>query len=148
MIKSVADLRKIKEQFINTTKRERKRISVCAGTGCVVNGSLKVIKAFEEEIKKHGLLVDLEMLTEGSEGVRVSKTGCHGFCQMGPLVYINPGDMLLVKVAPEDVPAIVQSCIIEDGLPPRRTSITTPRPTKPISKVKRSPSTASRTGKC
>ena len=120
MIKSVADLRKIKEQFINTTKRERKRISVCAGTGCVVNGSLKVIKAFEEEIKKHGLLVDLEMLTEGSEGVRVSKTGCHGFCQMGPLVYINPGDMLLVKVAPEDVPAIVQSCIIEDGLPPEK----------------------------
>ncbi|MDD2630273.1 MAG: NADH-quinone oxidoreductase subunit NuoF [Limnochordia bacterium] len=120
MIKSTADLQQIKERFTNTVSGERKRISVCAGTGCVVNGSLKVIAAFEEEIKKRGLLVDLKMLSDGCEGVRVSQTGCHGFCQMGPLVYINPGDMLLVKVTVDDVPEIVEFCILKDELPPEK----------------------------
>lgn len=118
MLRTRADLEQIKNDYEKALKGQRKRVSVCAGTGCVANGSLEVLQAFEEEIKRRGLLVDLQMLSDGCEGVRVNRSGCHGFCQLGPLVRIEPGGRLLVKVRPQDVPQIVEQCIIADEEPP------------------------------
>lgn len=80
------------------------RVLVCAGTGCVANGSLDVIKKFEE----FGL--NVEKLVEHKEFTTV-KTGCHGFCEKGVLVVIPDLDVTYVKVKKEDVEEIVRKHI-------------------------------------
>ena len=80
------------------------RVLVCAGTGCVANGSLEVIKKFEE----FGL--NVEKLPEHKDFTMV-KTGCHGFCEKGVLVVIPDLDVTYVKVKKEDVEEIVRKHI-------------------------------------
>ena len=80
------------------------RVLVCAGTGCVANGSLEVIKKVEE----FGL--NVEKLPEHKDFTTV-KTGCHGFCEKGVLVVIPDLDVTYVKVKKEDVEEIVRKHI-------------------------------------
>jgi len=80
-------LNKIGTDFIVRSQAAARRILVCAGTGCLVNGSLKVYEAFARAIKDSGLNAIVELKKE-EEGIFVSRTGCQGFCQIGPLVTI------------------------------------------------------------
>ncbi|MDR2366548.1 MAG: NADH-quinone oxidoreductase subunit NuoF [Deltaproteobacteria bacterium] len=82
---------------------------VCCGTGCTSSGSQPVIKAFREELEINGL----------GKTVEVFITGCHGFCEMGPLVVIYPQNVFYVLVKPEDVQEIVERTI-KGGLPVER----------------------------
>lgn len=92
-----------------------RRIIICAGTGCVANGSLKLQDLLVEQTKAAGLdvVVELREETAGtpclSGRVHVSRSGCQGFCQMGPLVTIEPEGTFYVKVRPDDVPEIVSA---------------------------------------
>ena len=79
----------------------KKRIFLCGGTGCISSGSRKVHAAFEEELKKQ--LVD--------QNFELIFTGCHGFCEQGPLVIIEPEDTFYCQVTSEDVPKLVQNLI-------------------------------------
>jgi NADH-quinone oxidoreductase subunit F/NADP-reducing hydrogenase subunit HndC len=72
---------------------------ICAGTGCASSGSKRVFSAFESEIAKKGL----------SEEVKVVETGCHGFCEAGPLVIIYPEGTFYVRVDVNDVTEIVEN---------------------------------------
>ncbi|QAZ68754.1 NADH-ubiquinone oxidoreductase-F iron-sulfur binding region domain-containing protein [Solidesulfovibrio carbinolicus] len=90
-----------------------RRVIVCAGTGCVANGSKKVLDALEKHMGEAGLDVVLEFRPEGhGDGVRVSHSGCQGFCQMGPLVTILPENILYTKVTADDVPEIVAETLV------------------------------------
>jgi len=85
-----------------------RRVIICAGTGCIANGAMKVFERFKTEMASAGLNVILELRAEAGDGeVRLSKSGCQGFCQMGPLVSIVPDGILYTKVKAEDVPEIV-----------------------------------------
>jgi len=77
----------------------RAHVLVCGGTGCKSAGSGNVIENFKTEIDKKGL----------SEEVMVVETGCHGFCEHGPLVIIYPEGTFYCQVTPEDVPEIVET---------------------------------------
>jgi NADH-quinone oxidoreductase subunit F len=91
-----------------------RRVIVCAGTGCVANGSKKVLDALEKRMAAAGLDVVLEFKPEGhGDGVRLSHSGCQGFCQMGPLVTILPESILYTKVAVEDVDDIVDRTLVK-----------------------------------
>jgi NADH-quinone oxidoreductase subunit F len=92
-----------------------KRIVICAGTGCVANGSLAIKDRFAEEIKAQGLNAIVELKKE-EVGIHVSGSGCQGFCQMGPLVTILPEKVLYCKVKEEDVAEIVKTSIVADGI--------------------------------
>jgi NADH-quinone oxidoreductase subunit F len=85
-------------------KRDPKKpcITVCLGTGCHAYASEKVSRAFEEEIKKQGL----------QKKVDLRSTGCHGFCEKGPLVVMYPEEICYLQVKPEDVPEVVSQTII------------------------------------
>jgi NADH-quinone oxidoreductase subunit F len=97
-----------------------RRVVVCAGTGCMANGAMKVFENFKKEIAGAGLKVILELRAEAaSDEVRVSKSGCQGFCQMGPLVSVIPDGILYTKVHGEDVAEIVQQTLT-DGQPVER----------------------------
>jgi bidirectional [NiFe] hydrogenase diaphorase subunit len=80
------------------------RIHVCTGTGCVSSHSEDILAAFEAEIKARGL----EAI------VKVKKVGCMGLCAAGPIVSIQPDNLLYKEMTPELVPAIMDSL---DGEP-------------------------------
>lgn len=85
-----------------------RRVILCAGTGCMANGAMKVFQRFQQEMAGSGLNVILELRPEaGDNDVRLSKSGCQGFCQMGPLVSVVPDGILYTRVKAEDVHDIV-----------------------------------------
>lgn len=91
-----------------------RRVIICAGTGCVSSGSLKVHEAFVEQLAAAGLNVVTELDYEDGEkdATLVSKSGCQGFCQMGPLVTILPDNILYTRVKPEDVSEIIETTVV------------------------------------
>ena len=109
------DLDKISGKIQKAFKQISKRIIICAGTGCVANGSLKVYDEFLKLAKELNIELCIE-LNDESKGTLVSKSGCQGFCQMGPLVSILKGndDILYTKVKVEDVKEIIEKSIIKD----------------------------------
>ena len=89
-----------------------RRVILCAGTGCVANGSLAVHGALVAQARAAGLaVVDHRdpgvALAAGQVGIHFTQSGCQGFCQMGPLVTIEPEGILYTKVKPADVAEIV-----------------------------------------
>ena len=107
--KKTVDLEKIRDDYKAAAAKIKRRIIICAGTGCVANGSLEVRDALAEALKKAGVDVALELRKEEEHtGTYISKSGCQGFCQMGPLLHIEPGDILYTKVKVADVPEIVE----------------------------------------
>ena len=83
-------------------KEQGLRVLVCAGTGCVANGSLKVIEKFRELGANVSTLTDYDKMT-------IVPTGCHGFCEQGVLVIIPDKHVTYVKVHAEDVEEIFES---------------------------------------
>ncbi len=86
-------------------KRDPNRIwvTVCGGTGCRVYGSEQVLEAFQKEIAAVGL--DVQVGTKA--------TGCHGFCEQGPVVVIHPQGIFYRHVHVEDVPEIVEQTLLK-----------------------------------
>ena len=83
------------------------RVLVCAGTGCVANGSMKVIEKFKELGADVSTLTDYDKMT-------IVPTGCHGFCEQGVLVVIPDKHVTYVKVKEKDVEEIYESHIKND----------------------------------
>jgi len=81
---------------------ESRVLFVCQGTGCVSSKSPKIQDALEKEINKAGL-----------EDVQVKLTGCHGFCQQGPIVIVEPDGIFYGLVGLDDVPEIVRSHLVD-----------------------------------
>ena len=88
----------------NTTCK--KEILICGGTGCKASKSDKILLNLNEEIEKAGL----------SNDIKVSMTGCFGFCEKGPILKIAPDDIFYVKVTPEDVKDIVNEHLIKNNI--------------------------------
>ena len=74
-----------------------KFISVCGGTGCRGGGCLAVLEAVKAAVAEHGL----------SGEIPIRLTGCHGFCERGPLVVIYPQKIFYQQVKPKDVEDII-----------------------------------------
>jgi NADH-quinone oxidoreductase subunit F len=106
------DLEGIKKGYDKKEALITKRIIICAGTGCMANGSMKVHDEFVKDIAAKGLDVVVE-LKEEKKSVYVSRSGCQGFCQMGPLVTIMPDNILYTKVKASDVAEITDSTIMK-----------------------------------
>ena len=104
--------------FREKTKAVTKRIVVCAGTGCVANGSLEVFAALEKKLTETGINAHAVLKYEGEtysdDYTRISKSGCQGFCQAGPLV--NIGDILYTGVTVDDVDEIVDTTLVKGGV--------------------------------
>lgn len=111
---ATVDLKKTAKEYDALNSKLDKRVVICAGTGCVANGALKVRDAFIEAFKNAGIRAATDLDTSKYDGetadglTYLSKSGCQGFCQQGPLVHIEPGDILYVMVKPADVAEIVE----------------------------------------
>lgn len=115
---SQINLEKIKTEFNKTLDSLSGRIIICAGTGCVANGALKVYNEFLEQIKNHHLKITVDLKNESfnSGTILMTESGCQGFCQMGPLVTIEPENILYVGVKPEDVKEIIEKTLLSKEL--------------------------------
>ena len=100
-----------KQMFDDLMSTYKKRIIVCAGTGCIANGSLEIHKELVELIEKKGLNVSVSLDKKESDNL-ISKSGCQGFCQKGPLVTIYPEGVLYTKVRLNDVEEIIDKTLI------------------------------------
>ncbi len=81
-------------------------ITVCGGTGCRVYGSEKVWTAFQDELTNQKAKAKLNY--------DVKVTGCHGFCEKGPLVVIHPQGIMYTNVKVSDVAEIVGETIAKN----------------------------------
>ncbi|MFR7984351.1 MAG: NADH-quinone oxidoreductase subunit NuoF [Clostridia bacterium] len=108
-------LQKSREAFLEQIDRQTKKIYVCGGTGCVAGGSMEIYERLKELIEEKGLncQVNLEKEEEGNH-IGLKKSGCHGFCEMGPLLRIEPAKLLYLKVSLDDCEEIVEKSIVKD----------------------------------
>ncbi len=83
-----------------------KHILICAGTGCISSGAIDVKDALDVELKKHNL----------QDKVRVILSGCHGFCEKGPLFIVFPEDIFYCEVMAEDVPELVEEYLVKGNV--------------------------------
>lgn len=112
------NLSAIKEDYIQASSQVKKRIIICAGTGCIANGSLKVYEVFKRALGNAGLslFVDLELNRHDDNDrlFQLTGSGCQGFCAQGPLVNILPDEIMYTKVKAEDVEEIISESILND----------------------------------
>lgn len=118
---AVLNLNEISEAYTRASEQQARRIIICAGTGCVANGAIRVHDAFVRQIRAANLNVRTELAYEESHDpenrpIRVSQSGCQGFCQMGPLVTIEPDEILYTRVQEQDVEEIVQTTLLQGGV--------------------------------
>ncbi len=117
MLKSREDLRSLREIYINSSKKEDKKILVCAGTGCVAGGSLDIYQRFIDIMKEKGINCSVELQKEPHDNsIGVKRSGCHGFCEMGPLVRIEPQGYLYTMVKVDDCMEIIEKTIENDEI--------------------------------
>lgn len=103
-IENVDKLKKLHKEYSKNFSKDKKIISVCGGTGCRGSKALETLAAFRAELKKRKL--------DGK--VTLKETGCHGFCERGPLVVIRPENIFYQQVKREDVPEIIDKTIIKN----------------------------------
>ena len=101
-LKNSGELDALRSSIVSKRDPEKAVITICNGTGCHAHGCVGVTEAFRDEIKKQGL---------GSK-IDVRATGCHGFCERGPLVVIKPKDILYQRVRIKDVPDIINETVL------------------------------------
>lgn len=105
-------------------KPSRTHIMLCAGTGCVSNGSFKIKKALERELKKHDL----------QDEVTVVLTGCNGFCAQGPIAVVRPDDIFYQLLKENDIAYLVEEHFLK-GRPVERLLYTPPTEEFPVPKM-------------
>jgi len=101
-IRTPSELDKIRKSILAGYNSSRSCITICKGTGCSASGAAAVVGAFREEIKRQKLETKIDIRT----------TGCHGFCERGPLVVIYPEGIFYQRVSTEDVAEIVSQTAI------------------------------------
>ena len=120
-MKTVEELNQARELACARIQRYNCRILVCSGTGCIATGSNKIHAIFENLVKD---TAGIELVFSPCGGhddekvVGVKKTGCQGFCELGPLVRIQKGDKVIqyVKVQPEDCTEILEKSVLGDEI--------------------------------
>ena len=98
-------------------------VLVCAGTGCIAGGAMKIYDNFKAECESRGLkvYVGLKHDTDEEKSLHVKMSGCHGFCEMGPLVHIEPLGVMYIHVKPEDCCEIVEKTVMRGEIIERLT---------------------------
>jgi NADH:ubiquinone oxidoreductase subunit F (NADH-binding)/(2Fe-2S) ferredoxin len=76
----------------------RANLMLCAGTGCVASGTMKVKDALQEELKKKGL----------ADEIKIVLTGCNGYCAEGPVMSVYPDEVFYQKLTVEEIPKLVE----------------------------------------
>src|SRR5512143_2620222 len=99
---SPQELEKLRGEILSKRDPKQPLITVCGGTGCHASGCHAVVDAFKKIIQEKAR----------GNGIGLRVTGCHGFCERGPLVVIHLKKVMYQKVKPEDASAIFQETVL------------------------------------
>ncbi|MDD4312624.1 MAG: NADH-quinone oxidoreductase subunit NuoF [Eubacteriales bacterium] len=112
-LNSRRELVALRKECAASLKLETRRILVCAGTGCVSSGSMQIFDRLKALLEEKNIPVSVELAHEPhGESVGLKECGCHGFCEMGPLVRIEPQGWLYTKTALTDCEEIIERTIL------------------------------------
>jgi len=102
-LSSPQELEKYRNEILSVRDPNQAFITVCGGTGCHASGCHAVVDAFKKVIREKAK----------GNGVGLRVTGCHGFCERGPLVVLHPRKVLYQRVKPEDAPIIFEETVLK-----------------------------------
>jgi len=105
-ISTIAELENLRDSIIQSRDPAKTIIRSCLSTGCRAQKSMKVLEALRTEIEKQQL----------QDKVAIRKTGCHGFCEMGPIIVIEPANIFYCRVKPKDITEIVSETIVSGNI--------------------------------
>ena len=111
-IQNLEQFKALQEKLMQARGHEKRKILVCCGTGCAAGGNLAVYEELKAQMEAHGAAFELSLNDTCGAATGIKKSGCHGFCEMGPLVRIEPEGWLYTKVHAEDVAEIVEKTIL------------------------------------
>ncbi len=100
-INSPAELEAFTRNLLSERDPDKTCITLCSGSACHASGSREVADSIQEEIEKLGLSAEVEF----------RRSGCHGFCERGPIIVIHPEQICYFQIQPEDVPEIFSETI-------------------------------------
>lgn len=89
------------ERF-NLAEAPEVQILVCSGTGCQSNKSLSTVEALKAAVEEQGL----------ADRVKIVPVGCFGFCRVGPVVVVYPGQTFYCEVRPQHAPIIIREHVL------------------------------------
>ena len=101
-LESEKELISLRESILGERDPNQLCVTICGGTGCRAWGGEEVRQTFIEEIRKQGL----------AGQASVMRTGCHGFCERGPVVVVLPQEIFYQQVTVEDVPEVVSETLL------------------------------------
>ncbi|MGB4373803.1 MAG: NADH-quinone oxidoreductase subunit NuoF [Halanaerobiales bacterium] len=81
----------------------RSHVLICTGTGCVSSGAGKLKEKLTAELEERGL----------QKEIKVVDTGCHGFCEKGPIVIVYPEGVFYCQVTEDDINDIVEEHLLK-----------------------------------
>ncbi|MFC1853905.1 NADH-ubiquinone oxidoreductase-F iron-sulfur binding region domain-containing protein [candidate division CSSED10-310 bacterium] len=102
-INSPAQLEEFRKDILAGRDPDKPCITLCSGTACHATGCVNVAVAIEQEVEKQDLKGEVDF----------RRTGCHGFCEKGPIVIIDPEEICYLQVTPEDIPEIISQTLKE-----------------------------------
>ena len=101
LINSPAELETFRQGLLSQRDPNKSCITLCSGSACHATGSHDVAESLKAELEKQGL----------ADKVDIRRTGCHGFCERGPIIVIHPDEICYFQIKPEDVPEIITETI-------------------------------------
>jgi NADH:ubiquinone oxidoreductase subunit F (NADH-binding)/(2Fe-2S) ferredoxin len=101
-LNSIADLDDMRKELLSLRSPSTKSVHVCTGPGCAAKGSPKLYELFCEAAQQAD--VNVEILPKA--------VGCHGLCECGPIVLIQPGDIFYQRVEEPDVAEIFRETVV------------------------------------
>ncbi len=99
---SIKDFENYIEKVKKDTETGKTCITICAGTGCQAHGSMNVAEKLKEKIKSKNL----------TDKITVKTTGCHGFCERGPLFVIQPQGIFYEKIKEDMLDDIIEKTVL------------------------------------
>jgi NADH-quinone oxidoreductase subunit F len=101
-VNSASELEELRKGLLSKRDPDKPCIAICSGMGCLGHDNGRIISAFEAEVDKKDLKTKVD----------IRATGCHGYCEKGPMVVIYPEEICYMEVTPEDVPEIVLRTVL------------------------------------
>ena len=100
-IKSIRDLEILRDTFQKIRDSYQTTLIICGGTGCQASKSRDLIERVQNELVRQGL----------EKTVKLRTTGCHGFCEQGPIVVVEPDKTFYCHVMPDDASEIISKTV-------------------------------------
>lgn len=105
-LRTAVELRQLRARILSQRDPEKACIAICCGTGCRAYGAEDVARALRNEIGRRRL----------GKQVQLKVTGCHGFCEHGPLLVVYPGRIFYQRVTPNDAAEIISETVLNGNI--------------------------------